>query len=254
MTSIAPTSTAVTADELSSATNDGSSGLLKISPELRNRIYGYAFETVSSSGPIPHALTQVNQQIRGESRKMYYASVDCLVLPVRTLEQIRRTQKFLDEVGLSLYHMLPDIEFLSTTGNPYLEKIPISCRREEVLPAEELAFQLSLFSGDTTGMSDEGMFDAALESAYIHCLGFEANSLCLGSELPEDFERAIEEGDTWIMRVFDFGGAGTEAYEEADNKLFDMVFDLAASTNDEDWNWVDLELFVSSLESEHRYL
>jgi hypothetical protein len=118
MTSIAPTSTAVTVDELSSATNDGSSGFLKISPELRNRIYGYAFETVSSSGPIPHALTQVNQQIRGESRKTYYASVDCLVLPVRTLEQIRRTQKFLDEVGLSLYPMLPDIEFLSTTGNP----------------------------------------------------------------------------------------------------------------------------------------
>jgi hypothetical protein len=251
MASIAPTSTAVTADELSSANNDGSSGFLKISPELRNKIYGYAFETVSSSGPVPHALTQVNQQIRGESRKMYYASVDCLVLPVRTLAQIRRTQRFLDEVDLSLYPMLPDIGFLSTTGKPDSE-ISIFCSRTEIALAEELRDQLTGL-GNCDFTEEELQFEA-LTSTYVASLGFDPHDDLIDYEPPEHFKRVLEQGGTWITRVFEFEATGKQISNEPYPKLFNMLWDLATDLAGEDWGLCEIQFIVWWLEEYRRYL
>jgi hypothetical protein len=215
MASTAPTSTAATADTLVSATNDGSSGFLKISSELRNKIYGYAFETVSSSGPIPRALTQVNQQIRGESRSMYYASVECLVLPVRTLDQIRRTQKFLSEVDLSLYPVLSDIGFLSTAGKSDSE-ISIFFSRTETVLAQELHDQLTgLRNCDFT---EEELPVEALMSTYVASLGFDPQEIIIDYDPPEHFKRAVEQGDTWTTRVFEYEATVKEA-SETDWKL-----------------------------------
>jgi hypothetical protein len=251
MTSIAPTSTAVTADELSSATNDGSSGFLKISPELRNKIYGDAFETVSSSGPIPHVLTQVNQQIRGEPRKMYYASVDCLVLPIRTLAQIRRTQKFLDEVDLSLYPMLPDIEFLSTTSNPDSE-ISIFCSRTDIVLAEELRDQ---FTGlGICEFTEEELQFEALTSTYVASFGFDPHEDLIDYEPPEHFKRAVEQGDTWITRVVEYGATGKKASEEIDYKLDRFFWNTAIELEGEDWDLDHLGFILWWLEEEHRYV
>jgi hypothetical protein len=228
MASTAQTSTPVTADDVSSATNDGSSGFLKISPELRNKIYGYAFETVSTSGPIPHASTQVNQQIRGESRNMYYASVDCLELPVRTLAQIRRTQKFLAEVDLSLYPVLPYIEFLSTAGTPDSE-ISIFYPRTETVLAEEMSDQLtSLENGaEMTQFTHEELHEDALKSTYVWSLGFNPQSTMCTRDVPEHFKTAVEQGDTWITRVFEYEAIGKQVSKEEDSDLWQLFWDTA---------------------------
>lgn len=42
------------------------SPLLRLAPELRNRIYKYTFTDVKKAGLVPHALTQTNRQIRNE--------------------------------------------------------------------------------------------------------------------------------------------------------------------------------------------
>jgi hypothetical protein len=255
MASNAPRSTAITADELSSATNNGSSGFLKISPELRNKIYGYAFETVSSSGPIPHALTQVNQQIRGESRKMYYASVDCLELPVRTLAQIRRTQKFLDEVDLSLYPVLPYIEFLSTAGTPDSE-ISIFCPRTETVLAEEMGDQLTSLENcaEMAQFTHEELHEEALKSTYVWSLGFKPEEIMYMKDVPEHFKTAVEQGDTWITRVFEYEAVGKQASKEEDSELRNLFLYTAVFLEGEDWDRNDIGYIVWWLEENHRYL
>jgi hypothetical protein len=250
MASTAPTSTPVTADDVSPATNDGSSGFLKISPEPRNKIYGYAFETVSISGPIPHALTQVNQQIRGESRSMYYPSVECLVLPVRTLDQIRRTQKFLSEVDMSLYPVLPDFGFLSAAGKPDSE-ISIFFSRTETVLAEELRGQLTgLRNCDFT---EEELPGEALMSTYDASLGFDPQETTIDYDPPEHFKRAVEQGDTWITRVFEYEATGKDA-SEIDWKLDRFFWETAIDLEGEDWDLDLLGFIVWWLEEDHHYV
>jgi len=62
----------------------GTSPFLMLAPKLRNRIYHYTFGEVKKTGLVPHALTQTNKQIRSETRAMYYASIECIEITLRT--------------------------------------------------------------------------------------------------------------------------------------------------------------------------
>jgi hypothetical protein len=116
---------------------------------------------------------------------MYYASVDCLELPVRTLAQIRRTQKFLAEVDLSLYPVLPYIEFLSTAGASDSE-ISIFCPRTENVLAEEMSDQLtSLGNGaEIAQFTHEELYEETLKSTYVWSLGFNPQSTMCTCNVP----------------------------------------------------------------------
>jgi hypothetical protein len=186
---------------------------------------------------------------------MYYASVDCLELPVRTLAQIRRTQKFLAEVDLSLYPVLPYIEFLSTAGASDSE-ISIFCPRTETVLAEEMSDQLtSLGNGaEMAQFTHEELYEETLKSTYVWSLGFNPQSTMCTRNVPEHFKTAVKQGDTWITRVFEYEAIGKHVSKEEDSDLWQLFWDTAIFLEGDDWGRDDIGFIVWWLEENHRYL
>lgn len=255
MASAAPVTDLDIADNESPATEDNTCGFLKLSPELRNMIYEYTFSTVIESRPVPHALTQVNKQLRAESQAMYYASIELLILPLRTLDQIFRTQRYIAEVDWSLFPVMPDLEFLSY--NPWINSdIRVSLTREEVVPAQELPFYTSFWRDSNVRLSDKEKTEAALGNIYFHCLGVKPAGLTLDSPVPEYFEEVLESGETWIRRKWSYEALGpTQSSRVAgsDLVLWDMIFDKAISKEGYDWDSDDLLEVVVWFGDKYRY-
>jgi hypothetical protein len=148
MTLNTATPLAATTDDQTPTSDEEQSRLLRLAPELRNRIYHYAFSEVNTTGLVPHALTQTNRQIRRECRAMYYASIHCLEINLRTFAQYHRTEKWLAEQDWSLFPVLPDITFLSYDKARDLD-VKISCHRESIVPAHNSLVSLPILKAGT---------------------------------------------------------------------------------------------------------
>lgn len=106
---------------------DASFPFMKLSPELRNRIYEYAFTSEEKSGLAPHALTRTNRQIRAESLGMYYSLVELIEVPLLSLKQEGHFEQWL-KTDLKRYSVLPHLSlaFPSTNG---VARIDVCCTR-----------------------------------------------------------------------------------------------------------------------------
>lgn len=224
------------------ASNIDESPFLKLAPELRNRIYDFTFKAAGPSSPVPHALTRTNRQIRSECRAMYYASIECLEISVRTLAQIKHTQRWLAEEDWSMFPVLPDFTFLTYNISCDLD-VTISCCREEVTPAHE--FSLKYARVDRRKWDKQRKLRAANMNTYTRCLGFNPREYRLGDEVPESFIEAIRDVDTWITRRLD--------YEEDDSGAFYMFFRLAVAKQGSDWDEDDIISVVRELRARARY-
>lgn len=98
------------------APSDAPFPFLKLSPELRNRIYEYAFSPEEKHGLAPHALTRANRQIRAESLGIYYEQVDEIEVPFLSLKHEYEFKEWVT-TDLKRYSMLPHLTFI-------WEKIP----------------------------------------------------------------------------------------------------------------------------------
>lgn len=176
------------------------SPFLKLAPELRNRIYDFTFKAAGASKPVPHALTRINRQIRSECRAMYYSSIACLEIPVRTLSQIIHTQKWLAEEDWSMFPVLPKLVFLTYHPNTTSD-IEIVCPRSEVVPAPEFLLALEEYAG-AYFLRDEDKREMAFVDTYVKCLGVRPDDMISFGMVPEDFIRAVATGDMkkWAVR------------------------------------------------------
>ena len=177
------------------------SPFLKLAPELRNRIYEHTFAEVKKTGIVPHPLTHTNKQIRNECRAMYYASIECIEITLRTTSQYNLTKRWLDEEDWSMYPVLPDITILTYDGA--LDRdVTISCRRKQITPAREFALQLAQLEGYY--ISERERLRTATMDTYTKCLGFDPEDFALEDEAPEAFTRVIRGGDTWSIRRMEY--------------------------------------------------
>lgn len=229
---------------------DETSSLSKLSPELRNKIYEYTFTTARETGLVPHALTQANTQFRKESLSMYYASIELLTIPLRTLEQIRRTKKWLAEVDWSFIPVLPDLVLLSRSPTLHFD-ISITCVREEIAPIDELSSVLAVYAEFAEeGWSDPDTHENALKDTYVHCLGFGADSCASirDGPVPDYFKQAVENGGTWVTRQWFHEVHGDRDYVGAERNLFDMFVKNAVHKQGLDWDSSDLKRIVGWFE------
>ena len=198
---------------------------LRLAPELRNRIYQYAFTAAERSTPIPHALTQTSKQIRDECQAMYYASIKCLRIRVSTLAQIERTKRWLAEEDWSWYPILPNLEFLFYFPS-VRSTVKVALNRKETIPSEELPLELFMVSQrDTYGLR------WATFMAYINCLGLDPRVVAI--EWPhwpvdEKFTKALKEGATWSTRQLEYMGPTSFDLWQDDRGLYKMFMQIAA--------------------------
>lgn len=141
MASTAATSPAAVTDDHAPSCNDERSPFLKLAPEVRSRIYKYAFEAVEITTPVPHALTQINNQIRNDCRTMYYASIECIKIDLRTEAQYKSTKRWLAEEDWSMFPMLPGFTF-SHCNHRLGGDTMVSFHTETIVPAEEFSLQI----------------------------------------------------------------------------------------------------------------
>ena len=79
--------------------------------ELRNEIYKLTFAAETKSRLKPHPLTHTSRQVRQECLTLYYASITYLKIPVGTSQQIACTKRWLAEIDVAHFPVLPTIEF-----------------------------------------------------------------------------------------------------------------------------------------------
>ena len=178
------------------ASDDRESPFLKLAPGLRNRIYKYSFTGVEETGPVPHAWTQTNRQIRSESRAMYYASIKCIKLNIRTTAQYKSTRRWVAEEDWSMFLVLPDFKFLMFDDELKTD-VTLSCHRETIVPKNEFSLQLAYLQG--IYISDYDRLREAMMNTYIKCLGFDPETYAL-SAWPQKFAEDIQSGTTWSVR------------------------------------------------------
>jgi hypothetical protein len=184
------------------ARDDEKSPFLRLPPELRNWIYQYAFVHVRKTGLVPHALTHVNKQIRNESRPMYYASIECIEIDVRTLAQIEHTEEWLAEEDWSMFPVLPDLKFLSSNLKGNVQDITISCYRETVVPAHDHFLQLAHTEGRY--VKEQTRLRTATMNTYTKCLGFDPEEFRLDKKVPDSFTQAIKGEVAWSTRRLEY--------------------------------------------------
>ena len=212
------------------------SPLLRLAPELRNRIYKYTFTDAKKTGFVPHALTQTNKQIRNECRAMYYASFECIEITLRTHAQYHRTMKWLDEEDWSMFPVLPDITLLTYNAEHHRD-VAISCRREQINPTQEFSVQLA--HARSMYMSERKKLRSATMDTYTKCLGFDPEHFSLEDEAPHAFTevaRGTGGGDPWNIRRIE--------YRTENVPLFVKFRDLAAGKQGAEWDQHDLREVV----------
>jgi hypothetical protein len=250
MTSVKVTSDVAPVDICSLALPNDVPGFLKISAELRNQIYENVFTAIYISSPVPHALTQVNGQIRSESRAMYYASAKGIRIWLRTPEQIKRAQVWLAEVDMSLYPSLPALE-LKCLGPRLLEghSRPEITMRDSIVtinPENSLSQLLAQLRRNyyIRGEDDHARIAVALELTWLNCLGLpDSEQLTLRNPVPADFiQEAIEEHHSWLVRQWTCSESGRNT---APRGFYDMVFGLAANNKGRPWRMSDLQSLVN---------
>lgn len=224
-----------------------------IPAELRNAVYGHTFATETKSGFTPHPLTQVNRQIRHESLALYYASVTYLRIPTQTLEQIANTRKWLKEVDLTVYPVLPTLEF-SLVWMAGLPPCTIYFTREERRPAEELPGILTCGSKRVEwGLHDspgEVVEERALTALYQDCLGF--MKVRFHSSLgraPVHFRQVVDEGETWITRRLHLEGPPARGFNHNVAVFQNKLRSIATYIEGHDWNKSNLLELVRWFES-----
>ena len=232
MASTAVTQVATNTNNQTSASDDQESPFLRLAPELRNRIYKYTFTGVEQTGPVPHALTQTNRQIRSESRAMYYASIKCIKLNMRTIAQHKSTRRWVAEEDWSMFPVLPDFTFL-TFDNKLKKDVTLSCHREIVVPKNEYSLQFAYTQG--MYLSNHVRPREAMMSTYTKCLGFDLETYALGT-WPQKFAGNIKSGTTWSVRRFEC--------DEEDAYVYFPFMRLAKWKEGSEWTIRDLESVV----------
>ena len=232
MASTAVTQVATNTNNQTSASDDQESPFLRLAPELRNRIYKYTFTGVEQTGPVPHALTQTNRQIRSESRAMYYASIKCIKLNIRTTAQYKSTRRWVAEEDWSMFLVLPDFKFLMFDDELKTD-VTLSCHRETIVPKNEFSLQLAYLQG--IYISDYDRLREAMMNTYIKCLGFDPETYAL-SAWPQKFAEDIQSGTTWSVRRFEC--------DEKEASVFVPFMRLAKWKEGSEWTIRDLESVV----------
>jgi len=233
MASTTVTSLTTAAANENAANDDKGSPFLRLAAELRNRIYKHAFADVKKTGPVPHALTQTNRQIRSESRAMYYASIECIEINIRTRAQYDRTKKWLAEEDWLMFPVMPDFTFF-TYSISCNKDVALSCYRETIVPKDEYPLQLAYLQGRY--MMDWKRVRKATMRTHAKCLGI-PEVYVLEDGAPESFTQVIESGAKWSMRRL-------ECTEE-DVPLYYKFFRHADGKQGSDWTKSDLETIVS---------
>lgn len=171
--------------------NEQFSPFLKLSPELRNAIYEYAFICEERSGLAPHALTRVNRQVRSESLGIYYPLVHTIDTPLVTRHHFDNFRQWLLRGGLKLFPVPPNFEFtyvcpagwIGETPSPHLANVRYD--REIISPAQEVKMR------ETPG------------HGVLYCLGLSEMlkpSTSGRATLPMQFRDAVSSQHNWITR------------------------------------------------------
>ena len=234
MSSTAPSTCASTA-----AIN---SPFLKLAPELRNQIYKYIFGAVEKVTPLPHALTRTNKQVRSETRAMYYASLECIEITLRTFAQYDRTRKWLAEQDWSMFPVLPHITLLSYNVDRHRD-VTISCRRGKITPAHEFSLELADYDG--SWMSEAERLHSATIDTYTKCLGLERERPHFSNSVPRTFTQVIHGGATWNIRRLE--------YCTPNIPLLGKFARLAERKQGSEWTKDDLEAIVQWFHVPVRY-
>lgn len=177
---------------------------------------------------------------------MYYASIKCIEIALRTTTQYNLTEKWLDEEEWSMFPVLPDITIL-TYNQTFDRDVTISCRREQIAPAHEFPLQLAQLEG--CYMSDRKRLRTATTDTYTKCLGFDPEEFALEDEAPEAFIKAIRGGDTWSIRRVE--------YRTENIPLFVKFRSLAERKKGSRWDQNDLReivewFYIPIVHREHR--
>jgi hypothetical protein len=225
------------------ANDDEGSPFLRLALELRNRIYKYAFAATKQTGPVPHALTQTNKQIRSESRAMYYGSVQCLEIYVRNLSQVGCTRKWLAEEDWSLYPVLPNIVFRFYI-QALRSNVTFFMTRQKLVPTEELSLRLSHLHPTLGGVNHQTKLEQATEGAYAACLGFDPTEISLEESVSDNFIKAIEENATWNVRRLEYHCPNDKDLLHDDPVIFTMFLKLARLKQGSEWTKHDLSHIV----------
>jgi hypothetical protein len=186
------------------ATATITSPFLELAPELRNRIYDYTFTALEKTTPYPHALTRTNKQIRNECRAMYYASIECIEITLRTFAQYNCTKRWLAEEDWSMFPVLPHITLFTYNVDRHRD-VTISCRRERITPAHEFPLQLARYEGGYM-MECQRRLKATI-TTYMKSLGIKpnfSNRFALEVDVPKTFTQVIRDGDAWNIRRLEY--------------------------------------------------
>ena len=212
------------------------SPFLRLAPELRNRIYKYTFAEAKKTGLVPHAWTQTKKQIRNETRAMYYASIECIEIPLHIFTQYDRAVKWLAEEDWSIVPVLPDITLLTYNARHHRD-VTFSCRRGTIVPAHEFPLQLAELQG--VHMSDQETLRAATIDTCTKCLGFDPEEFSLEEEAPETFTQVIRGVGPWQVRRLE--------YRTENIPLFTTFRTLAEAKQGWEWTRDDLRAVVGWL-------
>jgi hypothetical protein len=79
--------------------------------------------------------------------------------------------------------------------------------------AEEMGDQLTSLENcaEMAQFTHEEVHEEALKSTYVWSLGFRPEEIMYMKDVPEHFKTAVEQGDTWITRVFEYEAIGKQA-------------------------------------------
>jgi hypothetical protein len=181
---------------------------------------------------------------------MCYASIEYLEIPLRTLAQIRQTQKWLAEEDWSMFPVLPGLVFFSYHPET-VSDITYLCEREEIVPAHEFSLQLDNF-GENWGLSDQDKRGIAVTDTYVKCLGVDPDDITYCGTIPNDFIRAIEEGDThkWAVRGW-YSDSVDLTTEWRD--VWHMFFENAEEMQGDEWDHSTIDWIVFWLEENGHY-
>lgn len=164
---------------------------------------------------------------------MYYASIECIELTLRTVAQYNLTKKWLAEEDWSMFPVLPDITLL-TYDEVENRDVTISCLRMQITPAHELPLQLAQLQG--WYMSERMRLRRATMDTYTKCLGFDPEEFALEEPAPDAFTQVIHDGDTWSVRRME--------YDMENIPLLVKFRTLAERKQDSEWDKHDLRKVV----------
>lgn len=230
----------------SSASNDRANQptFFGIPPETRNAIYDYVFSSDTTCSLTPHALTQVNKQIRHETLAMYHASILTLKIPLHDAIQVARAKRWLAEVDTTLYSVLPDIQFSWTEQNH--QDVNILCARQIIDLNKEFELQLA-HCGEA--IRDSYKPKEAMTRTYKRYIGLIGTdtSCCYA---PSYFKNAVKEGKTWTGRRLSWEPRHCQSTDrDTRNLIADLFQDFKERKYHQNWEIRDLEYIIDLLEN-----